>query len=78
MDITNKKVLVIDVATKALTTSYTVPDPGCSNGDYRPWAIEVKGDELYIGVVCSAETSQTASDLDLSLVLPWIIHVLLL
>ncbi|ADB40048.1 SdrD B-like domain-containing protein [Spirosoma linguale] len=43
--------------------SWAIPDPGCSNGDFRPWALKVYHGKIYIGVVCSAETSQQKSDL---------------
>ncbi|MVM40444.1 hypothetical protein GO730_26915 [Spirosoma sp. HMF3257] len=43
--------------------SWSIPDPGCSNGDFRPWAIKVYHGKIYVGVVCSAETSQQQSDL---------------
>jgi len=62
MDLYNKQLLAIDVATKALLQTIVIPNPGCSDGDYRPWAINTKNG-LYIGVVCSAETSQDRNDL---------------
>ena len=43
--------------------SWSIPDPGCSNGDFRPWALKVHHGKIYVGVVCSAETSQQKSDL---------------
>lgn len=43
--------------------SWAIPDPGCSNGDFRPWAVKVYHGKVYVGVVCSAETSQQQSDL---------------
>lgn len=44
-------------------TSYHIPNPGCSNNDYRPWAIKINDSRIYVGVTCDAETSQLASDL---------------
>ena len=44
-------------------SSFAIPNPGCSNGDYRPWGIKVYKGKVYVGVVCSAETSQNAADL---------------
>ncbi|MBP8238825.1 MAG: choice-of-anchor E domain-containing protein, partial [Saprospiraceae bacterium] len=44
-------------------TSYPIPDPGCNNGTYRPFALKFYRNKLYIGVVCSAENNGTASDL---------------
>ena len=43
--------------------SFSIPDPGCSNGDYRPWALKYHRGEYYVGVVCSGETSQNKDDL---------------
>jgi hypothetical protein len=44
-------------------TSYNIPDPGCSNGDYQPYALEYHRGQVYIGVICTAESSQNANDL---------------
>ncbi|MBK9961147.1 MAG: hypothetical protein IPP06_07350 [Saprospiraceae bacterium] len=36
-----------------------IPDPGCSTaGDWRPWGLKFKYGKLYVGGVCSAESSQ--------------------
>jgi hypothetical protein len=35
--------------------SYAVPDPGCTNGTYRPFGLKFYRNKLYVGVVCSAE-----------------------
>ena len=43
--------------------SWSIPNPGCSNGDYRPWALKIYHGKIYVGVVCSAETSQDSLDL---------------
>ncbi|MVM29245.1 hypothetical protein GO755_04310 [Spirosoma sp. HMF4905] len=49
--------------TAADVKSWEIPDPGCSNGDFRPWAVKVHHGKIYVGVICSAETSQQQSDL---------------
>ncbi|GAB3978622.1 hypothetical protein GCM10028806_42140 [Spirosoma terrae] len=51
------------VPTASDVRSWQIPDPGCSNGDFRPWAVKVYRGKVYVGVVCSAETSQQQSDL---------------
>ena len=51
------------VPTSGDVTAYPIPNPNCSNGDYRPWAVKCHQGKIYIGVVCSAETSQNAADL---------------
>ncbi|MCB0319287.1 MAG: hypothetical protein KDD60_00095 [Bdellovibrionales bacterium] len=35
----------------------------CSSGDFRPWALEIYDGEVYVGVTCTAATSQKQSDL---------------
>ncbi|MEM7130360.1 MAG: SdrD B-like domain-containing protein [Chloroflexota bacterium] len=44
-------------------TTYPITNPGCSNGDYRPWALSFNSGTGYLGIVCSAETSQNTADL---------------
>ena len=43
--------------------AYLIPNPGCSDGEYRPWAAKAHDGLVYVGVVCSAETSQIAVNL---------------
>lgn len=50
------------VPTAADVTAYPVPNPGCSNGDYAAFAVKVH-DAVYVGVNCTAETSQNQADL---------------
>lgn len=41
-----------------------IPDPGCStSGDWRPWGIKYKDGVLYVGGVCSAESTNNPDDL---------------
>ena len=49
--------------TVADVTKHPIPDPGCSNGEFRPWGMRLYKGKFYIGVTCTAETSQQASDL---------------
>lgn len=46
-------------------TAHLIPDPGCSDADYRPWALKVHDGAVWIGVTCTAETSQDRNDLHL-------------
>lgn len=50
-------------AAEANVKSYTIPNPNCSNGDFAPWALKYYRNKMYLGVVCTAETSQKKSDL---------------
>ncbi|MDX3226876.1 SdrD B-like domain-containing protein [Streptomyces sp. ME19-01-6] len=41
-----------------------IPDPGCaSSGDWRPFGLQVHDKKLYVGGVCSAESTQKREDL---------------
>lgn len=42
---------------------YPIPNPGCADGDFRPWATRAHDGLVYVGVVCSAEASQVAANL---------------
>jgi len=63
----NGELLVLDIASKMLIEQIAVPDPGCLSTidgiatpapqDRRPWAVKVHDGEVYIGVVCSAQSS---------------------
>ncbi|MFN8355009.1 MAG: SdrD B-like domain-containing protein [Spirosomataceae bacterium] len=43
--------------------SYTIPNPQCSNSEYIPWGLKFFHGKLYVGVVCTAQTSQNKADL---------------
>jgi hypothetical protein len=47
----------------AAVKSHAIPDPGCSNGEYAPWGVKFHDGLVYVGMVCTAETSQSKSDL---------------
>ncbi|MFI1334135.1 SdrD B-like domain-containing protein [Streptomyces sp. NPDC020845] len=41
-----------------------IPDPGCASpGDWRPFSLQVHDNKLYVGGVCSAESTQKREDL---------------
>jgi hypothetical protein len=41
-----------------------IPKPGCSaNVDWRPWGLKHKDGVLYVGGVCSAESTQNVQDM---------------
>lgn len=45
-------------------TAHTLPNPGCTNGEFRPWAVKFWRGKVYVGGVCTAENAGgTASDL---------------
>lgn len=44
--------------------SFAIPDPVCTNGTFRPWAVRVHRGKVYVGVVCDASSAMgTAADL---------------
>jgi hypothetical protein len=53
------------VPTAANITSYNIPNP-CGNSDYRPFALKYWKGKIYVGVVCTGETSQNRADLSAS------------
>lgn len=55
--------LVVPTMATAAVKSYVIPNPNCSNNDYAPWALKYYRGKFYLGVVCTAETSQRKSDL---------------
>lgn len=36
--------------------SYAIPDPGCTNGQFHPFALKVYDGKLYVGSVCDGST----------------------
>ncbi len=43
---------------------YAIPDPGCNGADnWRPWALKYRDGVLYVGGVCSAESTGNPDDL---------------
>jgi len=40
-----------------LIDSFPVPDPGCTNGTYRPWAVEYHKGKVYVGSICDGSTA---------------------
>ncbi|GAB3691860.1 hypothetical protein GCM10027592_10210 [Spirosoma flavus] len=75
VDLFNRNLLALNVGNPAVTaittlsslTTIAISNPGCANGDYRPFAVSVKNNKVYVGIVCSGQsgtvTSGTTSDL---------------
>lgn len=51
------------VPTAGNVNSFTVPSPNCTGGTFRPWAVKTYKSKVYVGGVCTAETSQNPADL---------------
>ena len=63
INLKQRELVEIDLATTTVKAQHPMTDPGCSNGEFRPWAVKVHDGKVWVGSVCSAETSQQASDL---------------
>jgi uncharacterized repeat protein (TIGR01451 family) len=58
MNLNTRSLVPIDMATKTAGTPIPVNDPGCSSADdVRPWAVNAHDGEVYVGVVCSDEST---------------------
>ena len=49
--------------TAGAVSAQAIPDPGCQNGEHRPFGLKVYRGDVYIGVVCDASGSQDEGDL---------------
>jgi hypothetical protein len=49
--------------TAANIRTWSIPNPGCSNGEFVPWGLKFYRDKLYVGVTCTGETSGNIADL---------------
>jgi hypothetical protein len=59
----DKKLYAIDIATKTLVASYAIPNPGCSNGQARPWAVGENAGKIYVSVTCDGSSSGNPASL---------------
>jgi len=57
MNLFDKTLYAIDIASKMVVGTYPVPDPGCVNGEHRPWAVEYHEGAVYVGAICDASTA---------------------
>ena len=63
VNLKQRELVEIDLTTTTVKAKHAITDPGCSNGEFRPWAVKVHEGKVWVGTVCSAETSQRAADL---------------
>ncbi|MEV7004845.1 hypothetical protein AB0N62_46015, partial [Streptomyces sp. NPDC093982] len=48
----------------AQKASYSIPDPGCAaNSDWRPFGLGIQDSKVFVGGVCSAQSTQNKADL---------------
>ncbi len=63
VNLANRSLYEITIATQTAVSRGVVPDPGCVNGVGRPFGLGVSNGLVYVGGVCTAENGGTASDL---------------
>ncbi|GEM_PF-639286 len=67
VNITEKKLHSINISSGAPTnsdvTSFNIPNPNCSGGEFRPFAVRMNNGKIYVGGICDAEGSGNKSDL---------------
>ncbi|GGP89487.1 MSCRAMM family protein [Streptomyces melanogenes] len=67
VNLNDKKLYVYDATQKtaaAPKASYAIPDPGCpSADDWRPYGLGVQDGTVYVGGVCSGQSTQKKSDM---------------
>ncbi|WP_162846870.1 SdrD B-like domain-containing protein, partial [Marinicella litoralis] len=65
MNLNTQSLISIDIDTAVITNTFPVTNPGCAAAsDVRPFGVEFHDGEVYIGVVCSAESTNDTNDLD--------------
>jgi uncharacterized repeat protein (TIGR01451 family) len=68
VNLKNKTIVIIennpvtDVPVSAVEVA--IPDPGCADADdWRPWALKYQDGRVYVGGVCSAQSTQNEDDM---------------
>ena len=51
------------VPTSSDVSSFNIPNPSCSGGEFRPFAVRMNNGKVYVGGICDAEASGNKSDL---------------
>jgi len=67
VNLANQTLYAVDIASATLTHTVPISLPAgatsCPASDIRPWAVEIHRGDVYVGVVCSAESTQDVDDL---------------
>lgn len=63
INLKQRELVAVNLINNTVVVKLAIPNPGCSQGDYRPWALKLHLGKAWIGTVCSAEQSQVAADL---------------
>ncbi|MEY4906108.1 MAG: hypothetical protein RLZZ292_3923, partial [Bacteroidota bacterium] len=62
INLNSRELVTIDIATKVQST-FTIPTTGCTNGEVRPFGLGIRNNIVYVGTVCSGETTGTTANL---------------
>ncbi|MDS0139244.1 MULTISPECIES: hypothetical protein [unclassified Amycolatopsis] len=63
MNLADRKLYRYDATAAAPKASYAIPDPGCpAAGDWRSGGLGVHDGVVFVGGVCSAESTQKIAD----------------
>jgi len=63
VNLNNKHLYKIEISSQDITDIGEIPDPGCTNGYWRPFALSYYHDSIYVGGVCDAANGGSKSDL---------------
>ncbi len=66
VNLANKTLYALNLATKSIVHTYPITDPGCSReagNEHRPWAVKYQGGKVYVGITCSGDASGTPASL---------------
>lgn len=63
VNLNTRSVYPVSLSDGSVGAPLAVPDPGCTNGVYRPWAAKFWHGLLYVGVVCDASAGGTDANL---------------
>ncbi|HCK65902.1 MAG TPA: hypothetical protein DHW49_06530 [Anaerolineae bacterium] len=67
VNLANQTLYAIDIASVSLNHTVPISLPAaataCPASDIRPWAVEIYRNEVYVGVICSAESTQNVNNL---------------
>ncbi|MFK4759891.1 SdrD B-like domain-containing protein [Microbacterium sp. ZW T5_45] len=64
VNLNDRQLYSFDTATAAPGPVVPIADPGCVNGEWRPFAVAVRDGKTYVGGVCDASDSLSRADLD--------------
>ncbi|MFY7886366.1 MAG: SdrD B-like domain-containing protein, partial [Dolichospermum sp.] len=66
MNLYDKKIYTIDIASKTLLSSSSVVPSSCTSGNSRPFALKYHRGKVYVGSICDATTSGDFNNLTAS------------